>query len=117
MAIKTIKISNDCEAIKYVSRMGMSAQGKRATNVALERKKKYDWGLYKNGRNIFVRIGNNAAFRIEVVGEKIPVLDLKLGLNYLLNHNGTTGLNMLCFSENCILKNSHKCTMKLLQKL
>ena len=114
---KTIKISNDCRAIKYVSRMGMPAQKKRAIDIALERKKKYNWGLYKNGKNIFVRIGNNAAFRIEVVGEKIPVLDLKLGLNYLLNHNGATGLNMLCLSENCALKNSPSCTMKLLQKL
>jgi len=113
---KTIKISSDCKVVSYVKDMGVPCQIKRAIDMALEKKPKYNWGLYKNGKNIFVRIGNNAFFRVEVVGEKIPTMDLKIVLSYLLNHNGLGGLNQLCIAEDCPLKDIPACTMKLLSK-
>jgi hypothetical protein len=110
----TIKISNNCKAIKYVNLMDLSPQKKIAIDNALERKKKYDWGLYKNRKNFFVRIGDRTLIRVKLE-EKISSMDLKLSLSYLLNHNGTEGLNGLCFSEDCPLKDNPECTMKMLQ--
>ena len=109
---RTIRITDDCKAVGYVKDMGIPMSGKRIIDIALEKKKKYDWGLYKNKRSIFVRIGNSL-FRIEL-GEGVPMLDLKLSLNYLLNHNGLVGLKGLC--EDCFLKNGPMCTMRLLSK-
>src|SRR3989338_6909757 len=111
-----IRITEDCKAIKYIKDMGIPMSRKRVIDMALEEKRKYDWGLYlglyKNKRSIFVRIGNSL-FRIEL-GEGVPMLDLKLSLNYLLNHNGLVGLKGLC--EDCFLKNGPMCTMRLLSK-
>ena len=113
---RTIRITDDCKAVGYVKDMGIPMSGKRVIDMALEKKKKYDWGLYwglyKNKKSIFVRIGNSL-FRIEL-GEGVPMLDLKLSLNYLLNHNGLVGLKGLC--EDCFLKNGPMCTMRLLSK-
>ena len=111
---RAIRITEDCKAIKYVKDMGIPMSGKRVIDIALEEKRKYDWGLYKNKRSVFVRIGNSL-FRIEL-GEGVPMLDLKLSLNYLLSHNGLVGLNSLCITEDCLLKNSPMCTMRLLSE-
>lgn len=113
--LKILKVSNDCMVMKYIGNMSMPFSKKRAIDIALEKKKKYQWGLfYKNKKNIFVKIGKSI-FRVKMK-ENISTLDLKLGLNYILNHNGTEGLNLLCFSERCPSKNTSKCTMRLLRK-
>jgi len=114
---KTIKINPDkCRVFGYINNI---------PNIPTTIKKKIDMGLQKKERRVnlfynygsfFVQVDNTVYFKIKTV-KKMLILDLKIGLQYLFNHNGLDRLNKLCLLENCSLKDSHQCTMKLLKAI
>ena len=109
MYTPSIKIAR-CEVFRYIKEE-VPINLKREIDIGLERNAIKKLNLYRNNCGFLVQVGNIIYFRI--IG-RISTRDMRIGLNYLFNHNSPHKFNNLCFD--CSIKDGPLCTMKSISK-